>query len=95
MVNCALWRDLKQFGTAEKNENKDGKWCFHRCDPGSIPGIGMWDGHVVTKSGRWVSSRYSGFLPHEDHQNANIGANEHDKYKLYNLFHNRCKIKKV
>ena len=41
----------------------------HRCDPGSILGIGWWDGHVVTKSDRWVSSGYSGFLPHEDHQN--------------------------
>ena len=66
----------------------------HRCDPGSIPGVGMWDGHVVTKSNRWVSSGYSIFLPHEDHPNANIGANEHDKYKLYNLFRNRCKINK-
>ena len=25
------------------------------CDPGSIPSVGMWDGHVVTKSDRWVS----------------------------------------
>ena len=41
-------------------------------------GVGMWDGHVVTKSDRWVSSRHSGFLPHEDHPNANIGDNEHD-----------------
>jgi len=24
-----------------------------------------------------------------------IGANEHDYYKLYNLFRNRCKINKV
>ena len=31
-----------------------------------------------TKSDRWVSSGHSGFLPHEDHQNAIIGANEHD-----------------
>jgi len=30
------------------------------------------DSHVVTKSDRWVSSG------HEDHPNANIGANEHD-----------------
>ena len=50
---------------------------FHRCDPGSIPGVGMWDGHVVTKSDRWVSSGHSGFLPHEYHPNANISANEH------------------
>ena len=50
----------------------------HRCDPGSIPGVGMWDGHVVTKSDRWVSPGHSDFLPHEDHPNANIGANEHD-----------------
>ena len=50
----------------------------HRCDPCSIPGVGMWDGRVVTKSDRWVSSGYSGFLPHEDHPNANIGSNEHD-----------------
>ena len=27
----------------------------------------------------------SGFLPHEDHTHANIGANEHDTYKLYGL----------
>ena len=33
---------------------------------------------VVTKSDRWVSSGHSGFLPQEDHPNANIGANEHD-----------------
>ena len=51
---------------------------YHRCDPGSIPDVGMWDGHVVTKSDRWVSSGHSGFLPHEDHPNANIDANEHD-----------------
>ena len=50
----------------------------HHCDPGSIPGIGMCDGHVVTKSDRWVSFGHSGFLPHEDHPNANIGVNEHD-----------------
>ena len=25
-----------------------------------------------------VSSGHSGFLPHEDNPNANIGANEHD-----------------
>ena len=43
----------------------------HRCDPGSIPGVGMWDGHVVTKSDRYV---FSGFLQHKDHRNANIGA---------------------
>ena len=40
--------------------------------------VGMRDGHVVTKSDRWVSSGHSGFLPHEDHPYANIGANEHD-----------------
>ena len=62
---------------------------------GSIPGVGMWDGHVVTKSDRWFSSGYSSFFPHEDHINANIGANEHDSYKLYNLFRYRCKINKV
>jgi len=39
----------------------------------------MWDGYVVTKLDRWVCSGYSGFLPYEDHRNANIGANEHDK----------------
>ena len=63
----------------------------HRCNPGSIPSIGMWDGHVrwscemvmwdghvVTKWDRWVSSEYSGFLPQEDHRNANIGANDPD-----------------
>ena len=33
---------------------------------------------LVTKSGRWVSPGYSGYLPHEDNPNANIGANEHD-----------------
>ena len=69
-------------------------WCSvnalasHRCDPGSIPNVGMWDGDLVTKSDRWVSSGYSGFHLHEDHPNANIGANEHDQYKLYNLFRN-------
>jgi len=35
------------------------------------------NGHVVTTSDRWVSTGYSGFLPHED-QNKNIDANEHD-----------------
>ena len=55
----------------------------------------MRDGHVVTKSDRWVSSGYSRFLLHEDHPNAYIGANEHDLYNLYNLFHSRCKINKV
>ena len=50
----------------------------HRCNPGSKPGVSMWDGHVVTKSDRWVSSGHSGFLPHEHHPNANIGASEHD-----------------
>ena len=50
----------------------------HRCDPGWIHGVGMSDSHVVTKSDRWVSSGHSGFLPHEDHRNAIIGANEHD-----------------
>ena len=50
----------------------------HGCDPGSIPGVGMWDGHVVTKSDSKVSPGHSGFLPHEDHPNANIGANKHD-----------------
>ena len=53
-----------------------------RCDPGSIPAIGKWDGHVVTKSDGWVSSEYSGFLPHEDSPNANIGANEHDCFVI-------------
>ena len=43
-----------------------------------IPGVGMWDGHVVTKSDKWVSSGHSGFLPLEDNPNANIGVNEHD-----------------
>jgi len=32
----------------------------------------MWS---PSHSGRWVSSGHSGFLPHEDHPNANIGAN--------------------
>ena len=50
----------------------------HHCDPGSIPDVGMWDVYVVTKSDRSVSSGYSGFLPHEDHPNANISVNEHD-----------------
>jgi len=35
------------------------------------------------------------FLPHEDHMNANIDANEHELYKSYNLFRNCCKINKV
>ena len=30
-----------------------------------------------------------------NHPNGNIGANEHDYFKLYNLFRNRCKIYKV
>jgi len=34
--------------------------CYNR---GSTPDLGMYDGHVITKSGRWVSSGYSGFLP--------------------------------
>ena len=37
-----------------------------------------WDGHVVIKSGRWVSSEYYGFRPDEDYTNASIGANEQD-----------------
>jgi len=24
----ALWRDVELFGTEDKNENKDGKWCI-------------------------------------------------------------------
>ena len=36
------------------------------------------DQQLEAKSDRWVSSGHSGFLPHEDHQNAIIGANEHD-----------------
>ena len=32
-----------------------------------------------TKSDRWVPPPgYSGFLPHEDHRNADIAANEQD-----------------
>ena len=50
----------------------------HRCDKGSIPGVGMWDGHVVTKSDRLVSSGHVGSLQHDGHLNAYIGANEHD-----------------
>ena len=33
---------------------------------------------IVTVSYRWISSGYTGFLPHEDHRNANIGANERE-----------------
>ena len=33
---------------------------------------------MVTKSDRWVSYGYSGYLPHEDHPNANIGVNEYN-----------------
>ena len=33
---------------------------------------------MVMWSDRWVTSVHSGFLPHQDHTNANIGANEHD-----------------
>ena len=55
----------------------------------------MWYGHMGTKSDRWVSSGYPGFLTHENHRNENIGANEHSYYKLYNLFRNRCKLNKV
>ena len=36
----------------------------------------MWDGHVVTKSGRWVSYRFSGSRT-IDH--TNIRANKHDE----------------
>ena len=50
----------------------------------------------MVKLDMWVSSRYSGFLPHKDHPKANIGADKHDLYKLlHNLFRNRCKINKV
>jgi len=38
----------------------------------------MRDGHVVTKSDRWVSSGYSRFFPHEDYTNEIIGTKEHD-----------------
>ena len=48
------------------------------------------DGHVVTKSDRWVSSGHSGFLPHEDHPNANM-----INISFTTLFRNRCKINKV
>ena len=33
---------------------------------------------MVMWSDRWASSEHSGFLPHEDHQNANIDANSHE-----------------
>jgi len=46
----------------------------------------------------WSPSQTGGFpsgIPVSSHtktiRNANIGVNEHDKYKLYNLFRNRCK----
>ena len=71
------------------------KWTVEEFVEGVLPGVGIWDGHVVTKPDRWVSSRYSGFIPREDHSNANIGANEHDLYNVYYLFRNRCKIYKV
>jgi len=50
---------------------------------------------VVTKSDRCVYPGYYCFLPHEDHINANINTNEHDKLKMYDLLHNGCKINKV
>jgi len=50
----------------------------HHCDPSLISGISMLDGHVVTTSDRRFSSLFSGLLPHRNHTNANIGANEHD-----------------
>ena len=43
-----------------------------------LQGGDIWDGHVVTKSDRRVFFGNFGFLPYEDHTNANIGANEHD-----------------
>ena len=48
---------------------------YHRCDPGSIPGIGMWDGHVVRRVGYLRVLR---FPPTRRPPNANIRANEHD-----------------
>ena len=55
----------------------------HRCYPGSIPGVCMWDGHVVTRLDRWaffqvlrVSSN------HEDLIYANISSIANDsQYK--------------
>ena len=44
----------------------------HECDFYSVRFIYIV--FMVTKSDRWVSSGHSGFLPHEDHPNANIGA---------------------
>ena len=64
----------------------------HCCYPGLIPGFGMWDGHVVTKSDTLVSSRYSCLLPHQDHTNANISANKNDLFTWYNLHSDCCKI---
>ena len=56
LINCRSgWRSVNTLAS-------------HRCDPDSIPGVGMWDGHVVIKSDRWVSPGYSGLLPHEDHR---------------------------
>ena len=54
---------------------RDNALASHRCDLGSIHGVGMLDGHVVTKSDRWVSA---GHLRHEDHVNAYMGANNND-----------------
>ena len=64
--NIAVYSSLRLSGWRSVNA-----LASHRCVPGSIPGVGMWDGH-----GHQV--RQVGFLPHEDHPNAYIGANEHD-----------------
>ena len=42
----------------------------------------MCDGHVVTKSYRWLSSGYCGFLSHEENSDANIDATS----MFYNVF---------
>ena len=43
----------------------------------------LWDGHVVTRSNRWVSSWYSNYILPKDHTNANFDGDENDGLKLY------------
>ena len=65
----------------------------HCCDSCLILGVGMGDGDAITRSGRWVSSGFRSFLAHENHDNANICADD-DLYNLCNLFRNNCKMNK-
>ena len=59
---------------------------YHNLKVASFQSLDIWCRHVVTKSDRWVSSEYYGFLLLVEHTNANIVTNEHEMYKLYNVF---------